>query len=100
MQIIVNDLVADRVQHSARTALQQDVAGLEPLADVGQRTALAVPHRYNEILTQEESYLAGLDKLGAVDVTHRLQYDEDGVAVDVDLRALVRFERVFHRERM
>jgi hypothetical protein len=57
-----------------------------------------VAHRDQELGVHEERYLPDLHDLVVVDVAHRLQYHEQRLVVDLELRALVRFDRVLHRE--
>jgi hypothetical protein len=59
-----------------------------------------VPDGDHEVVAQEDEHLAQLDHLHRVDVARRLQHHEDHLVVDLELRALVRMDRVLHGERM
>ena len=67
---------------------------LESLAQVVQRPALAVPDGHDERVPDEEHQVAELDLLGLLVVAHRLEDDEQGVVVLLDLGSLVGLEGV------
>ena len=59
-----------------------------------------MPHRDHERRVDEQQDLPDLDHLLGVDVAHGLQHEEQGVSVHLELRALVRLDRVLHRQRV
>jgi magnesium transporter len=70
---------------------------LHPQADVVKRR-LAVADRDDEIVADEDLDLAELDGLLDFEVARSLQDEEERVAVDVELRTLVRLDRVLDRD--
>jgi len=50
----------------------------------------------HEVLAEKRQDLAQLNDLVGVHVASRLQHHEEGVAVDLELRALVGVDRVLH----
>jgi hypothetical protein len=92
----VHDLVEDRVEHRLRTADQDLRAGLHPPPDRGQVRRLAVPDGDDEVRAGEDVQLAERDLLRRVDVAGRPQHAEERVAVALQLRPLVRGDRVLH----
>ena len=59
-----------------------------------------VAHGDHEVAVDEQQDLADLDDSSVVDVAHGLQHHEQRVAVHLELRPLVRVDRVLDRERM
>jgi hypothetical protein len=57
-----------------------------------------VPDRDQEAVADEDLDLAQLDRGGLPDVADRLQNNEERIAVDLELRALVRLDRVLDGE--
>ena len=73
---------------------------LEVEPDVVQRAALAVADGDHEARTDEDHQLADLDRLGAAGVTGGLDHEEQRVADDLELRALVGVDGILDRERV
>jgi hypothetical protein len=71
------------------------VTGLQPAADARERVWSPVPHGDDVGAAKEDHDLADL-QLGAH--FERLQDQEEGIAIDVELRPLVGFECVLDRE--
>ena len=59
-----------------------------------------MPDRHHEVRAGEYVQLAELDLLGLVEVAGRPQHGEQGVAVALQLGALVRRDRVLHGQRV
>src|SRR3954453_17712546 len=96
--VVVDDAVDDRVEHRAGPAAQEVGPPLDRLADRVQIARVAVANGDDERRVDEEHDLAAADHLLAVDVAHGLQHDEQRLAVDLELRALVRLDRVLDGE--
>jgi hypothetical protein len=97
-RVVVHHAVDDRVQDRLRPKRQQLGVGFHPPAHTRQVAALAMPHRDHEILADEHVQLGEFDLLAAVDVAGRPQDGEEDIVVALDLRALVRHDRVLDRE--
>ncbi len=95
--VAVDDVVDDRVEHHPGAVLQEVGPLLDASPDLAQ-LPLAVAHRDDEGRVDEEQQLAELDHLVGVNVVGRLDHDEHGVAVALDLRALVSFDCVLDRQ--
>ena len=93
--VVVDHLVDDRVQRRAGAAAEQVRPLLEPEADVVQR-GLAVAHGEDEAVADEQQDLAEEDV--AVLLARGLQDEKDRLAVDLELRTLMRLDRVLDRE--
>ncbi len=74
--------------------------GLEGGADAGERVERAVADRDDEVVADEDHDLAGLDVRRRVDVAQRLEDDEEGVVVALDLGPLPAGEDVLDGERV
>ncbi len=98
-RVVVHDRVGDGVQHSRRAAVEDLRLALEPLPHVGEGPSLPVPDGDHERVADEQHHVAQLDLLRVLVVAHRLQDDEQRVVVLLDLRPLVRLERVLDRQR-
>ena len=61
--VAVDHVVDDRMQHGARTVLEQLGVTLEPLAHLLQLARLAVAHGDDVVVAQEDEDLAELDDL-------------------------------------
>ena len=95
--VVVDDPVDDRVQHGAGAEPQQVRPALDLQPHVVQ-AALAVAHRHDEVAVDEQQDLAGLEVLLGFDVADRLEHHQQRVAVHLDLRPLVRVDRVLDRQ--
>ena len=97
--VVVHDLVDDRVAGRRRCRSRAAPArSSRPLRALVQRARLAVADRDHERAADEDVDLAGLDDLVGVDVAGRLEDHEQRVVVDLELRALVRLDRVLDRQ--
>jgi hypothetical protein len=96
----VHDLVEHGVEHGAGPEGQQVRVGLQAPPHRLERAALAVPHRDDEVLADEQHDLADLDVGGLVHVAQRLDDHEQRVAVELELGALMGVDRVLDRERV
>ena len=74
--------------------------GLEVEPDVVQRAAIAVANGDHEARAGEDHQLADLNRLRVVDVTGGLDHEEQRVAEDFELRALVGVDGILDCERM
>ena len=100
VEVVVDDVVGDRVHDRVGTQLQQGRGRFELFAHPGQFTVLAVPDRHDEVGADEHHDLAGLDDLPGLghrlvlDIVHRLEDHEQGFVVALQLRSLVCVHRV------
>ena len=99
-EVVVDDGVHDGVEHGDRAVAEPLGLGLQPLAHAGQRVALAVPDRDDEVVADEEHDLAGLDVARRLDVAQRLEHDEHRRLVLLDLGALVAVDGVLDGQRV
>ena len=97
-QVVVDHVVDDRPENGAGAAREQLGPLLDVLSGLDERTPLAVPHGDHEIRPDEEEDLAERHGLLAIDVTRRLDHDEQGVVVHLELGPLVSLERVLDGE--
>jgi hypothetical protein len=98
--VVVDDGVADAVEHGRGPVAQQITVALEAAADRFEDRVAAVLDRDHEVLPGEQHDLAG-DQLGlGLVVVQRLEHDEHAFVVDVELGALVGVDRVLDRERV
>jgi len=74
-------------------------ARVELLPDSTQHVTLAVADGHHERGADEHGDLGDLDDFFVVDVAHRLEHGEEDVAVELQLRALMRLDRVLHGQR-
>jgi hypothetical protein len=98
--VVVDDAVGHGVEHGAGADAQELRPLLELEADVVQRAGLPMAHRDHEARADEDVDLADVDELLGVDVARGLEHEEQRVAVDVDLRPLVRVDGVLHGQRV
>ena len=98
--VVVDDAVGDGVEDGAGADAQEVRMRLEVEPDVVQRAALAVADGDHEARAGEDHQLADLDRLCAADVAGRLDHEEQRVADDLELRALVGVDGVLDRERV
>jgi hypothetical protein len=96
--VVVDHPVHDRVEHRDRAAPQQVGPRLERLPDARQVGGPVVAHRDDEVGPREDVQLAELDGLGLVDVAGGAQHAEQGLAVPLQLRPLVRVDGVLDRQ--
>ena len=96
-RVVVDHAVDDRVQRRARPVSQQVGALLHLQPDLVE-LRVTVPHGDDEALADEDLDLSEADRLLLVDPACRLQDHEEGVAVELQLRALMRLDRILDRE--
>ena len=89
--VVVDDAVDDRVQDRPGAGPQQIRALLRLQPDLVER-CLAVPHSDHEARADEQEDLAELDDVVALGEPCGLEDDEERVAVDLELRPLVRLD--------
>ena len=100
--VLVHDVVGDRVQHGGGPERELLRVGLQLLAHAVQAAVLAVAHRHDEVRADERHHLAGLDQLDGggglvvLDVGHRLEHHEQRVLVALQLGPLLRGDGVLH----
>ena len=97
-RVAVDDEIEHRMQHIVHAVLQQQRRGFQLLAQLAVGPRRAVPHRDDMAATGEDMGLA-IGDAGAFEMGGS-SYDEELLAIDVDLRQLMRPERVLHRERV
>ena len=98
--VAVDDVIGDGQEDLGRADGQSLRLALEQPADLREVAAGAVAHGDDGRLVDEQHHLAELEDLVAVDVAGGLEHDEDGVAVAVELGALVGMEGVLDGEGM
>ena len=99
-RVVVDDPVDDRVQHRAGPVLAAARGSPRAAAHAAQLARLAVAHGDDVVVAEEDQDLAELDHLGRVHVAGRLEHDEDHLAEDLELGALVGVDRVLHGQRV
>ena len=88
------------VEHRRRAAAEQRRSRrVELLAHPADHVVVAVPDGHHERLAEEHRDLVDVDDLVVVDVADRLDHDEQHVAVALQLRPLVRLDRVLDGQR-
>ena len=97
-RVPVDDGVQDRVQHRLAALVEQVGLALQPAPHPRQVRRLAVPHGDREAGAEEQVQLPELHLLGRVEVPGSLEDDEQGVPVALELRPLVRGDRVLDRQ--
>ena len=98
--VVVDDLVADRVDDRRRAVAEHGGLLLEVEPGVVQLGALAVPDADDEVAAHEQVDLAGLDGVVLVDVPERLEDQEQPVVVALELGPLVGLEGVLDGQRV
>ena len=93
-RVAVDDAVEDGVQDRLGAEAQQLGVALHAAADGGQVGGLAVADGEHEVRADEDVDLAELDLLDLVEVAGGAQHHEQGVAVALQLGALVGDDRV------
>ena len=95
--VVVDDAVDDRVQRRPRATAQQVRALLHPCAHLVQ-VGLAVADCDQELVADEDEDLAEGDLVPVVVPARGLQDEEERIAVDLELRPLMRVDRVLDRQ--
>jgi hypothetical protein len=96
--IAVDDVVDDRVRDRRRSPPQSVRARLEPPTHRAQLRRVAVAYGDHELRADEDLDLPERDRLRLVQVAGGPQDDEERVAVALELRALMRLDRILNRE--
>src|ERR687897_1534325 len=96
--VVINDTVHDGVQDRLGSTAQVLGVGLQLLAYPTQVRRLAVAHAHHEIFSHKEVNLAELDPLLLVQVTGRLEHEEERIAVALQLGPLVGVRRILDRQ--
>ncbi len=91
--VVIHDPIDDRIERRARPAAHDLGPLLGPHARFVE-VCLAVAHGDDEAGAEEDQHLAVLDGLVGLDPAGGLQDDEQRVAVDLELRPLVRDDRI------
>jgi hypothetical protein len=95
--VVVDDAVDDRVERRGWPEPKQLRPRLEPEPHLVQ-PRLAVANGHDEPVPDEDLDLAELDLVALLLVRRRLQHNEQRIAVDLDLRSLMRLDRVLDRQ--
>ena len=95
--VAVDHMVEDRVEGHAGAMAEQIGTALDPLSD-SPETTLAVADGDDEPRVDEDHQLADLDHLFGIDVMGGLNHNEEGVAVELHLGALVGLDRILDRK--
>src|ERR671921_3037111 len=93
--VIVYDTVHYGVQDRLGPTAQVLGVGLQLLAYSTQVRRLAVAHAHHEVFSHKEVDFAELDSLLLVQVTGRLEHDEERIPVAFQLGPLVGIRRIF-----
>ena len=102
----VDDVVGDRMHHRVGAECELGGFGFQFLADSGQSGVVAVADGHHEVRPDEDHDLACLDDLAGQfhrlvrQVVHRLENQEQGVVVPLDLGPLMGVHRILHGQRM
>ena len=96
--VAVDDMVDNRVRDCHRALAGQVRARLQPTTHRPQLRRVTVAHGDDELRADEDRDLPKQDRLGLVHVASRPQDDEERVAIALELRALMRLDRVLDRE--
>src|SRR5919107_3877657 len=96
--VVINDTVHDGVQDRLGSAAQVLGVGLQLLAYPPQIRRLAVAHGHYEVFSHKEVDFAELDPLLLVQVTGRLEHEEERLPVALQLGSLVGIGRILYRQ--
>ncbi len=97
-RVAVDDGVHDRVENRFGTQSQQVRVVFHAPSHGREIRRLAVPYGQHEVRADEDVQFAELHLLGLILVASRPQHHEKRVAVTLQLRPLVRGDRVLHRQ--
>jgi hypothetical protein len=95
--VVVDDAVDDRMQCGSLAQAQEVGTLLQLQAHVVQ-LGLSVANRDEEAVADEEEDLAEVDRLVLCAPAGRLEHEEERIAVDLELRPLMRLDRVLDGE--
>src|SRR3712207_2486639 len=96
--VVVYDTVHYGVQDRLWSTPQVFGVGLQLLAYPAQVRRLAVAHAHHKVFSHKEVDLAELDPLLLVQVTGRLEHEEERIAVALQLGPLVGVRRILDRQ--
>src|SRR5215207_11325212 len=96
--VVINDTVHDGVQDRLGSTTQVLGVGLQLLTYPAQVRRLAVAHTHYEVFSHKEVDFAELDLLLLVQVTGRLEHDEERLPVALQLGSLVGIRRILDRQ--
>src|SRR5215203_7350269 len=96
--VVVNDTVHYGVQNRLGSTAQVLGVGLQFFAYPAQVRRLAVAHAHYEVFSHKEVDFAELDPLLLVQVTGRLEHDEECLPVALQLGSLVGIRRILDRQ--
>ena len=96
----VDHAVTHAVEHGVRSVPQHFGVLFEVPPGYAELRALAMAHRDDVVVSDEDRDLTCLDRVVGVDVPDRLEHHEQGVAVPLELRPLVGDDGVLDRERV
>src|SRR5215210_8540760 len=96
--VVVNDTVHYGVQDRLGSTTQVLGVGLQLLAYSAQVRRLSVAHAHYEVFSHKEVDFAELDPLLLVQVTGRLEHDEERIPVALQLGPLVGVRRILDRQ--
>src|SRR5215218_9983768 len=96
--VVVNDTVHYGVQNRLGSTAQVLGVGLQLLAYPAQVRRLPVAHAHYEVFSHKEVDFAELDPLLLVQVTGRLEHDEERIPVALQLGPLVGVRRILDRQ--
>src|SRR5215210_2077781 len=96
--VVVNDTVHYGVQDRLGSTTQVLGVGLQLLAYPAQVRRLSVAHAHYEVFSHKEVDFAELDPLLLVQVTGRLEHDEERIPVALQLGPLVGVRRILDRQ--
>src|SRR5919107_2737027 len=96
--VVVYDTVHYGVQDRLWSSAQMLGVGLQLLAYPAQVRRLTVAHAHHEVFSHKEVDFAELDPLLLVQVTGRLEHEEERIAVALQLGPLVSVRRILDRQ--
>src|SRR5215204_4690226 len=96
--VVVNDTIHYGVQDRLGSTAQVLGVGLQSLAYSAQVRHLTVAHAHYEVFSHKEVDFAELDPLLLVQVTGRLEHDEERIPVVLQLGPLVGVRRILDRQ--
>lgn len=106
LEVVLDRVADDRLQHGERSKLQMEPSTLEILAQTGQSAVVAVAHRDDEVGADEDHDLACLGNTasrlhGFVRyIVDGFDHDEQGVVIPIHLRPLLGVDGVLDGDGM
>ena len=92
--VVVHDVIHDGMEDRTRSESKKLRSGLERLTRFLEPARVSVSHHHDEPAPEEDQYLSELDDLFGVDVARRLQDEQRRIVVTLELRPLMRLDRV------